>query len=133
MWLPLHLEHRYLELRVHLVDFMFGAYEVPLLFFFDNFGWKSILFAIRIATPACFFGPFVWKIVFQPFTLRYCCLCPWGGFLVSNKMLGPVCVTSLLVYVFCCFVLFFVCLFVCLFVLKTGFLSVALSVLELTM
>jgi hypothetical protein len=25
-----------------------------------------------VATPACFLGPFVWKIVFQPFTLRYC-------------------------------------------------------------
>ena len=25
-----------------------------------------------MATPACFFRPFAWKIVFQPFTLRYC-------------------------------------------------------------
>jgi hypothetical protein len=31
---------------------------------------KSILFDIRMATLACLFGPFVWKIVFQPFTLR---------------------------------------------------------------
>jgi hypothetical protein len=35
-------------------------------------GWKLILFDIRMATPACFFRPFAWKIVFQPFTLRYC-------------------------------------------------------------
>ena len=25
-----------------------------------------------MATPACFLGPFGWKIVFQPFTLRKC-------------------------------------------------------------
>jgi hypothetical protein len=28
------------------------------------------------------------------------CLCPWGGFPICSKMLGPVCVASLLVYVF---------------------------------
>ena len=33
--------------------------------------WKVYFFDIRMATPACFFGPFAWKIVFQPFTLRY--------------------------------------------------------------
>jgi hypothetical protein len=38
MWLPLYLEHRYSELRVHLEDFTFDEYEVPLLVFFDNFG-----------------------------------------------------------------------------------------------
>jgi hypothetical protein len=27
-------------------------------------GWKSILFDITMATPACFFRPFAWKIVF---------------------------------------------------------------------
>jgi hypothetical protein len=37
MWLPLHLEHRYSEVRVQLADFSFGEYEVPLLVFFDNF------------------------------------------------------------------------------------------------
>ena len=31
---------------------------------------KSILFDIRMAIPACFLGPFVWKIVFQLFTLK---------------------------------------------------------------
>jgi hypothetical protein len=53
-----------------LEDFTFDAYEVPLLVFFDKFGLEMILFDIRMATPACFFGPFAWKIVFQPFTLR---------------------------------------------------------------
>jgi hypothetical protein len=38
MWLPLHLEHRYSELRFILDDFTFDEYEVPLLPFFDNFG-----------------------------------------------------------------------------------------------
>jgi hypothetical protein len=27
-------------------------------------GWKLILLDIRMATPACFFRPFAWKIVF---------------------------------------------------------------------
>jgi len=31
-----------------------------------------ILFDIRMATPASFLGPFAWKIVFQPFTVRWC-------------------------------------------------------------
>jgi hypothetical protein len=39
-------------------------------FFFDNFGLEVILFHIRVATPACFFGPFAREIVFEPFTLR---------------------------------------------------------------
>ena len=33
----LHLEHRYSELRVHLVIFYLHEYEVPLLVFFDKF------------------------------------------------------------------------------------------------
>jgi hypothetical protein len=37
MWLPLHLQHRYSELRVHLGRFNFDEYDVLLLVFFDNF------------------------------------------------------------------------------------------------
>jgi hypothetical protein len=55
-----------------LEDFTFDEYEVPLLVFFDDFGLEVILSDIRMATPACFFVPFAWKIVFQPFTLRSC-------------------------------------------------------------
>ena len=40
------------------------------LSFLISLGWKSILSDIRMATPACFFRTFTWKIVFQPFTLR---------------------------------------------------------------
>ena len=46
--------------------------KCPSLSFFITLGWKLILFYIRMATPACFLGQFAWKIVFQPFTLRYC-------------------------------------------------------------
>jgi hypothetical protein len=53
-----------------LEDFTFDEYEVSLLVFLITLGWKSILFDIRMATPACFFIPFAWKIVFQLFTLR---------------------------------------------------------------
>jgi hypothetical protein len=51
-------------------DFTFDEYEVSLLFFFDNFGLEVILSDIRMATPVCFFRPFAWKIVSQPFPLR---------------------------------------------------------------
>ena len=35
-----------------------------------DFSLKSILLAIKKATPAYFLGPFDWKIFSQPFTLR---------------------------------------------------------------
>ena len=37
----------------------------PSLSFLITLGWKSILSDIRMATPACFFRLFAWKIVFQ--------------------------------------------------------------------
>ena len=37
-----------------------------------DFSLKSNLLDIRIATPACFLGPFDWKIFPQPLILRYC-------------------------------------------------------------
>ena len=43
----------------------------PFLSLLIDFSLKSILLDIRIATLACFLGPFDWKIFFQPFTLRY--------------------------------------------------------------
>jgi hypothetical protein len=44
--------------------------KCPSLSFLITFGWKSVLFAIGMATPACFLETFAWRIVFQPFT--YC-------------------------------------------------------------
>jgi hypothetical protein len=35
-----------------------------------TFGWKLILLDIRMAIPACFLGPFAWKIIFQVCSLR---------------------------------------------------------------
>ena len=37
-----------------------------------DFSLKSILLEIRMATPACFLGPFAWKTFSQPFTLSRC-------------------------------------------------------------
>ena len=45
--------------------------KCPSLSFLLTLCWKSILFNIRMATLACFFGTFARKIGFQPFTLRY--------------------------------------------------------------
>ena len=44
--------------------------KCPSLSFLITFGWKFTLFDIRIATPACFLGPFAWKFFSQPFILR---------------------------------------------------------------
>ena len=38
--------------------------KCPSLHFLITWGWKSILFDIRMSTPACFFRPFAFKIVF---------------------------------------------------------------------
>jgi hypothetical protein len=47
----------------------FDEYEISLPYLFSYFfGLKSILFYIRMATPACFLGQFAWKNFFQPFT-----------------------------------------------------------------
>ena len=56
MLVALHLGHRRLELRVHLFLLMRMK-----LSFLIAYGWKSILLDIRMATPACFLGPFAWK------------------------------------------------------------------------
>ena len=58
--------------KLILVDFYIDKYEVSILIFYDNFWLKSILFYIKMATPAYFLGSFVWKIVLQPFILRQC-------------------------------------------------------------
>ena len=47
-----------------LVDFSFDEYEVSLSFLI-TFCWKSIVFSIRMATPAFFLGPFSWKFLFS--------------------------------------------------------------------
>jgi hypothetical protein len=51
--------------------FILMSMKCSSLSFLMTLGWKSILFNIRMATPAYFFRPFAWKIVFQPFILRY--------------------------------------------------------------
>ena len=41
--------------------------QCPSPSFLITFGWKSILLDIRMATPACFLGPFAWKLFFPTF------------------------------------------------------------------
>ena len=69
MWVPLYLEIKYSELRHHHGEFSFDEHEISFSIFLINFCLKSILLDISIATPACFSGPFDWKILSQPFTL----------------------------------------------------------------
>ena len=58
--------------------------KCPSLSFLITLGWKLILFNIKMATPACFFGPFTWKIVFQPFEVLSVFV-PEVGFLYAAK------------------------------------------------
>ena len=51
--------------------------KCPSSYLLIDFNLKSILLDIRIATPACFLGPFDWKIFSQPFTLRECLSLRW--------------------------------------------------------
>ena len=89
MWLPLHLEHKRTELRDYLDRFfLWSVWSV--LPFLISLGWKSILFNIRMATPAFFLEPFAWTIIFQLLHWVNVCLCQWLGFPV---MLGPVCIS----------------------------------------
>jgi hypothetical protein len=41
--------------------------KCPSLSFLITLDWKSTLFNISMATLACFFGPFAWKLVFPVF------------------------------------------------------------------
>ena len=50
-----------LRIEIRLGRFSFDEYEVSFPYLI-NFGLKSILLDIRMATPVCFLGPFAWKI-----------------------------------------------------------------------
>jgi hypothetical protein len=70
MWVFLHQEHRCSELRVLLGPLM--SVKCPSLSFLITWCWKSILFDIRMATPASFLELFAGKIVFQHFIQKFC-------------------------------------------------------------
>jgi hypothetical protein len=55
--------------KVILMDISFDEYKMSLSLLV-NLSLKSILLVIRIVVPACFLGPFAWKISFQPLFLR---------------------------------------------------------------
>ena len=46
--------------------------KCPFLSLLIDFSLKSTLLDIRMATPACFLGPFAWKTFSQPFILSRC-------------------------------------------------------------
>ena len=84
-----------------MVDFFpLMCMKYPSLSFFNNFGCKLLFFHIRMATLACFLGPFAWKLFSSPLLWGSVFLWHWGVFPVCSKMLGPVYISSLLFYVF---------------------------------
>jgi hypothetical protein len=103
MWVLLHLEHWCSELRVYLGRFLlWRVWSVPLsLCFLIDFCWKLILFYIRMANGELVSWEHLLGKLFSSVLLwGSVCLCHWGVFPVCSKMLGPVFVSSLLVYVF---------------------------------
>jgi hypothetical protein len=104
MWVALHLEHRCSELRI-LLDRFFSLMSMKCdsLSFLITFVWKLILFNIRMATRLLQLvsrGHLLGELFYRSLLWSSLCLCPWGAFHVCRKMLAPVYVSSLLVYVF---------------------------------
>jgi hypothetical protein len=82
MWVPLHLEHIYSELRVHLGGFFLWCIwsVLPHLFFFlITFGWNSILLDIRMTTLVCFLVPLAWNFFSSLLLWVGVYLCHWVG------------------------------------------------------
>jgi hypothetical protein len=84
-----------------LDDFTFDVYKVPLLVFFDNFGLDVNFIQYLNGYSSLFLQTICLENCFLAFSLcGSVWLFPWGRFPVRSKMLGPICVASLLVYVF---------------------------------
>ena len=58
------------------------------------------LLDIRMATSACFLGPFPWILFPKLLFWGNICLCHWGAFSVFSKMLDSVYLSSMLVNLF---------------------------------
>jgi hypothetical protein len=65
---------------------LFISMKCHILSCWINISLKSTLSDICIAIPACFRGPLVWEIIFQPFTLSHC-FCQFDGLPVNNRLL----------------------------------------------
>jgi len=97
---PLNLEHRCSKLRVLRSRFFFWpVWSVLSYLFFITFCWKLILileWLLQLISwdhllGKLFSNHLLWGSVY---------LCHWDVFPVCSKMLGPVYISSLLVYVF---------------------------------
>ena len=102
MWVPLHFEHRCSELRVLLGRFFFLWWVwsvLPCLFwwflvesqFYPILEWLLWLVSWDHLLGKLFSSLLLWDSV---------CLWTWGVFPVCSKILSPVYLSSLLVYVF---------------------------------
>ena len=84
--------------------------KCPSLSFLIILGWKSILIEIRMASRFYSILEWLFQLVSSDHLLGELfsslsfwgnsCLFPLDGFPVSSKMLGPICLASLIVYVF---------------------------------
>jgi hypothetical protein len=76
------------------------VYVVSFPILLITFYWKSTLLDNKMATPACFLEPFAWKKFPSLLLWSNVCFCHWNVFPVCWKMLYPIYISSLWVYVF---------------------------------
>jgi len=97
----MHLEHRYLGLRVHFDGFfMWWIWSVLLYLFWwllvESWFYSMLEWLLQPVSSDHLLG----KLFSIPLLSGSFCLCLWGVFPVCSKMLGPLYVSNLLVYVF---------------------------------
>ena len=94
-----YLGHR-CSLRLRLDGFFFVTNVKCPSSLLTDFSLKSVLLDIRIAIPACFLGPFDWKIFSQPCTLMWCLVFEVEVFFVCSRRMDLFFVTNILACVF---------------------------------
>jgi hypothetical protein len=87
----------YVEWHDFLLDWFFPLMKFPSQSCLTNFGWKSVLLDIRMATPACFGEHSLGRIYYSLLLWDSVCLCHWGVLLICCKI-DLACLSSLLEY-----------------------------------
>jgi hypothetical protein len=97
----LYLEHRCSELRVHLGRFFLWWVRSVLPYPFSQFLVENWFYLIlQYLLQHISWDHLLGKLFSSPLLWGTFCFCHWGVFAIYSKMLGPIYVSNLLVYVF---------------------------------